>query len=106
MIKLFLTLGFSSFVNAATLHCEILNNLSLVQSTKVKTTPGEKVLIGNLGYLTAYVLEKNQNTFILEAFLPDQEARIYAQGNLNTDQDSVVASFWNRENIFDISCHL
>ena len=105
MIKFILVFGFSAFAHATPLFCDISNNLSVVYSAKVKSLINEKVLIGNAGVVTAYVTEKNNNIFIVEAFLANQEARIYAQGNLNNTHEFVIASFWNRENIIDVSCH-
>ena len=104
MLKLILVFIFSISAHATTLTCEILNNLSVVHSIKLNTILNEKTLIGDTGPITAFVTEKDQNIFIVEAFLVDQEARIYAKAPLNNPGESVVASFWNRENIFDISC--
>lgn len=104
MLQFILAFSFLSTAQATTLNCEILNNLSVIHSIKIQSALNEKILIGNTGPLVAYVTEKAQNIFIVEGFLADQEARIYAQGPLKLPGESIVASFWNRENIFDISC--
>ena len=99
-----LLFAFSLISNANTLTCQISLNNEQVFKTKVQTQLNQKTLIGSSQGITAYVSEKPGSVYLVEAFLQNQEVRIYAQGNLNNSGENVVASLWSRDSLVDVSC--
>lgn len=109
MIKMILTLlafSISSSAVAQGLDCQISIDNLVVLKTKVSSLPKQKVGIGKNSSVTAYVTQYEQNLYSVEAFLPDYEARIYAQGSLSQNSDVITASLWGRELVLDVSCRL
>ena len=99
-----LILAFSLSVNANSLSCQILLNNEQVLVTKVHTELNQKISIGRTNGITAYVSEKPNSTYLVEAFLAEEDLRIYAQGNLRNKGESVIASAWGRSSLVDVSC--
>ena len=98
------TLAFSSFASAATLNCHIdINNDPLLQ-TQVETKTKTKVKTGEVDSVTAYVTEKVDGIYTLEAFLASSETRIYSEGMIKTNGDRLSASVWSRDILLDIEC--
>lgn len=101
-----LALAVSFNVYSAELLCDISVNLDILSQTTVTTELNEKTSIDSVGSVTAYVTEKENNHYIVEAFLADHEIRIYGEGTLRDKSDKVVASAWSRDSIIDIQCTL
>lgn len=66
----------------------------------------EKVLVAQTQSSKFYVTQKNSTVFILEVFLGSEEARVYSQGTLQTVQQDLSLSFWNREQLVEYMCRL
>jgi hypothetical protein len=105
MKKIFLVLFFLSLSTEATeLNCEIQVNSKVIQQSRISSSANEKVLVGKNSYTSAYITEKENHMFQLEAFLPDYEARVYAQGVLNKSSDLLSLSLWGRDSLIEITC--
>src|SRR3989338_4462001 len=72
----------SSFAEAVTLKCQSLINLDVVSSATVATVKNQKIQISSTTEVVSYVTELGPELFLVEAFLPELEMRIYAQGTL------------------------
>lgn len=101
-----LALALSFNVYSAELLCDISVNFDILSETTVSTKLNEKMPIDSVGSVSAYVTEKENNHFVIEAFLADHEIRIYGEGALREKSDKVVASSWSRDSIIDIQCIL
>ena len=89
------------------LQCEISYNNQVILKNKVYVTEkNQKLSIGKSAIATAYVTVSDKNLYTVEAFLPEYEVRIYGQGGLNDDSESVTASLWGRESIVDVTCRV
>jgi hypothetical protein len=110
MKQVLISLLISSFaysVLAQDLHCEISYNNQVIFKNKVYVTEKNKKLsIGKSAIATAYVTVSEKNLYTVEAFLPEYEVRIYGQGGLNDESESVTASLWGRESIVDVTCRM
>ncbi len=107
MKKLFLFSFISfavNFAGAKDLRCQILENNEVTFTNKVYPVLNQKVPIGRTAQTTAYVTEKENQTYIVEAFLTDYDARIYGQGVLNNATDELTASLWGRDSMVDVTC--
>ncbi len=106
MLKLFFIIAaFLPAVALSTpLRCQINLNLSPLFSGQVESQTGQKVLVAHTATIDAYVTEKENHFFIIEAFLADYEARIYGEGFIKVLGDQISASIWGRENQIEISC--
>lgn len=89
---------------AEVLDCQIALNLTPVLKQKVTLEGTEKVLIGSNSGISAYVTAKENNQFLVEAFLEDVEMRMYGEGKILQAGDSVSASLWSRNSLIDIKC--
>lgn len=97
-------LAFSASASGTSLFCEISKNTQKIIGSSVQSSIAEKRKIARTQGVTAYVLEKNDSQFVVEVFLENEEARFYAEGPLKTERESVIASFWNRDHIVEVSC--
>ena len=89
------------------LQCEISYNNQVILKNKVYVTEkNQKLSIGKSAIATAYVTVSDKNLYTIEAFLPEYEVRIYSQGGLNDDSETVNASLWGRESIVDVTCRV
>ncbi len=104
IIFLFFSLLVSVSSFASPVQCEIKSNLTLVMKVEVQTLNLEKVLIGEYNAVRAYITEKSDDLFTVEAFLPDFEMRIYAEGDLKSGSHTLTASYWGRDSMLDVSC--
>lgn len=102
LIALLLCFGLS--VNATPLQCKISLNLKQVHSQTVESRLADKIPIGHSQGISAYVTEKAESSFLVEAFLEEEQVRIYGQGPLKNSGETVSASFWSRNTLADISC--
>jgi hypothetical protein len=82
--------------------CQIKLNDSIVSRLTVKSNPRQKVSIGNVEGVSAYLTERGSQNFEIEAFIARYDLRIYAQGSLKTATDHVIASLWGRDSLVDI----
>ncbi len=96
----------SSVAFSANLTCEIRLSNSLILRRDVATQKQAKTVIGETGEISAYVLEKENQHYTIEALLPEMDARIYAEGSLRELQDRVVASLWGRTLLVDVECRI
>ena len=109
MNKLFLFSFFSfvvSFANAMDLNCKILENTDVTLKNKLTSILNQKILIGRTDQVTAYVTEKANQLFIVEAFLTSYDARIYGQGVITQPSDELTASLWGRDSMVDVTCRM
>ncbi|MBC7741209.1 MAG: hypothetical protein H7061_03370 [Bdellovibrionaceae bacterium] len=95
---------YSATAVAAEMTCQIKLNLEPQLSATVVTHVNKKTAIGATKGIYAYVTEKENNYFIVEAFLADYEARIYGEGFLKQTSDRLTASIWSRENQIELTC--
>lgn len=84
--------------------CQIIMNNEVVTKSKVSSSLKEKVMVGKLPAVTAYITEKSNHIFSLEAFVPDYEARIYGQGLIRQASDQVNTSLWGRDILIEVTC--
>lgn len=103
-IALIIILTTGLTLNAANLLCQISRNTSVVFSTKAQSHLDEKVFLGRSQGVSAYVTEKSDSSFLVEAYLENEDVRIYAQGPLKNPGEKVIASLWGRESLVDITC--
>ena len=96
----------SSKLYSTELDCSIQLNLDIISETRVSSVLGLQKSIDALEGISAYVTEKGNGDYIVEAYLADYELRIYAEGSLRDPKDKLVASLWGRESIVDVECHL
>lgn len=104
LTALLLTLSLKAF--SADLLCDISVNLDILSESTVATSLDQKILIDRVGTVTAYITEKENHHYVVEAFLADHEMRIYGEGTLREKSDRLVASSWSRDAIIDIECRL
>ena len=95
---------FSTQLWAATLNCEFSVNSQRVHTSQVDTVLSQKVPVGRTQQVVAYITEKQNSIFMLEAYLENQEARIYSQGYLNRTGEALLLAFWSREELLEVSC--
>ena len=98
--------AFTLNLYSAELDCNIQLNLTEISEARVTTLLDQKKRIDSLEGISAYVTEKANSHFVIEAYLVDYELRIYAEGSLKNSGDRLVASTWGRESIVDIECRL
>ena len=94
----------SSFAEAVTLKCQSLINLDVVSSATVATVKNQKIQISSTTEVVSYVTELGPELFLVEAFLPELEMRIYAQGTLHSESETLTASVWARSMMVDVIC--
>jgi len=94
----------STQVFAKDLVCSADVNSELVFMNQVTPEKNEKVLIGREPNFTAYITQKENNVYILEAFIVNQETRIYSEGTIVQPENHIKLSLWSREEIIDIDC--
>ncbi len=106
--KVIMVLGLftSSIGLAKTLNCQIKINDDVLTESQVETKTKEKVFISQADSIRAYVTEKVDDIYTLEAFVGNEELRIYSEGVLPTSADRLVASLWSRNTMADIECSL
>lgn len=90
--------------HATTMDCETFMNLEPFAQSKVETKLSQKVLVNKSDSATIYVTENSENQYVLEAFMPSLEIRIYSEAKINDLQDSIKLSLWDRDFIFDVVC--
>jgi hypothetical protein len=105
ILLLIMTLSFGLLSQATLLTCDIsLNSKKILSHSNINTQVNEKVAIGESQGIIAYVTEKVDSSFSVEAFLANEEARIYAEGPLKNSGEKVSASFWGRDSLVDVLC--
>ena len=93
----------SVVVRASTLECESLVNLDTISSDIVSTQLSSKTQISSTDEVVSYVTETKPGVFLVEAFLPSLEIRIYAEGELSAGSE-LKASTWARSIMVDVVC--
>lgn len=93
-----------SFAEAATLECKSLVNLNVVAESNAITTLNEKIVVNKTEQVIAYVTETKPSYFVVEAFLPSLEMRIYAEGAIANENDELKTSAWARDIMIDVVC--
>lgn len=89
------------------LQCEISYNNQVVLKNKINLIEkNKKVSIGKSAIATAYLTVSDKNLYTIEAFLPEYEVRIYGQGGLHDETETVTASLWGRESMIDVTCRM
>lgn len=104
MKMIIIILMLSSFVHASNLDCQTYVNLESVSQSFVQTTLNQKILVHNTERATTYLTENDDHQFVLEAFIPSLQIRIYSEAKVKDVQDSIKVSLWERDLIFDIVC--
>ena len=89
-------------LKAETVSCFYKKNLDSDGDVRVETAPNKKVLLFDTGSLRAFITEKENSQFEIEAFLKDHDMRIYSMGSL--DPKPLTMSLWSREEIAEIRC--
>jgi len=107
-LKLFVLFSFfaSSVFASGRVSCEIRVDDSKVFSKQVETTLKTKVLIGETDSVTAYITANADDSYALEAYIPENDSRIYATGILKVRNDKLTVSMWGRGSLIDVSCDL
>lgn len=94
----------SSTVKAATLECKSFVNLQEVSQSTIETQLLEKVIVDRIDKATSYVTEMKDGSYLLEAFIPSLEIRIYSEANLSQSGDKIKVSIWDRDFMADVIC--
>ncbi len=106
-LLIFIAVTFFAFFSfSANLDCDMSVNNEIIQKMKTQSRINEKILIGSTELVKAYVTEKQNHRYLIEAFLADFEARLYAEGVLSQNSDLISASLWGRQNRHDVTCKL
>ena len=103
LAALMLMLFFPLFVYSSMLTCEIKINDSSKFMGKINSLLGEKTLVAKTPEIISYLTQKN-DSFVIEGFLTNYDARIYAEGSLKNSGDKLTASLWGRDILIDVSC--
>lgn len=106
MKKLFLLLFLPQLAFSADLECRNLVNLDEISRSLIHTVKNEKIQIASDSEVISYVTEKGPDFFVVEAFLPPHEMRIYVEGSLGGSKTSLTASTWTRTDMVDVVCTL
>ncbi len=101
MQSVFLLFPFFGF--AQPILCELKINSATQNTLAIESILDQKVLITKSAEVVAYLTQK-QKTFVIEAFLTQYDARIYAEGKITNLEDQLTASLWGRDILIDISC--
>jgi hypothetical protein len=88
----------------AELKCQILLNGELAFTNVLQTHQEFKTAIGKIPAVTAYVTEKENSFFSVEAFLGSEEVRIYGEAYARTTNDRISATLWSRQNLVEVKC--
>jgi hypothetical protein len=96
----------STRLYSAELNCNIQINQDIMSEVQVTTTLDQKAGIDSVNGVVAYVTEKANNHYIVEAYLADYDLRVYGEGSIKDQNDRVVASVWGRDSMVDIECRL
>ena len=94
---------FPLFGFALPIRCQININNTSQNILTIDSVLDQKVLITKSADVVAYLTQK-QKTFVIEAFLPQYDARIYAEGKIINLEDQLTTSLWGRDMLIDISC--
>lgn len=89
-------------LKAETVSCFYKKNLDSDGDVRVETVLNKKILLFDTGSLRAFITEKENSQFEIEAFLKDFEMRVYSMGSL--DSKPLNLSLWSREEIAEVSC--
>lgn len=95
---------FSQSGFAKDIHCSVKYNGTVVLNSSVLTLLNQKMKFASLPYVTAYLTEKENQQYSIEAFIPEQEQRIYSDGTLRGTKDRLVLSLWSRDLLLDLTC--
>ena len=104
-MRYFLFLVFlNSMGQAATLECETLVNLDVVTSGSVSPVKNVKLKVSEVPEVSAFVTETGPESYLVEAYLPSLQMRIYAEGSLRSLSEKLTASAWDRSLMVDVVC--
>lgn len=94
----------SSIVHASNLDCQTYLNLEVISQTSVQSAINQKILVENTERVVTYLTENDHHQFVLEAFIPSLQIRIYSEAKVSDIHDSIKVSLWDRDLILDIVC--
>lgn len=89
---------------SATLECRSLVNLNEVTSGSVATAKNVKLKVSEVPEVSAFVTETGPENFLVEAYLPTLQMRVYAEGTLHDASEKLTASAWDRSLMVDVVC--
>ena len=89
---------------SATLECQSLVNLNSVGSGTVTPVKNLKLKVSEDSEVTAFVTETGPENYLVEAYLPTLQMRIYAEGSLHNTSEKLTASAWDRSLMVDVVC--
>lgn len=100
-----LALGLSTATSfARPLHCEIKENGATVYTNQINSERHKRIEFGQTPSLSGYITEGDNGSFTIEAFIPNYDARVYAEGVLRVKTDKLTASLWTRQVLVDVQC--
>lgn len=102
----FAVLMMSAHAGAKEVSCMISQNLEPVSQMTIFSEPGKKMAIDRVEGISAYITEKDNNLFILEAYLLDYDVRGYSEGHLHHPSDKLTFALWGRDSVVEIACSL
>lgn len=91
---------------AKTLSCEIKINSEKIFSNQVTTSVNKKIVVGKLDVISVYVTEHDNDFYTLEAFIPEQDARLYSESFLRNINDKLSTTYWGRDSLIDLFCEV
>ena len=91
---------------ATPLQCVVRLNLTPMIAKTIASSPNEKIMIGEIDSMRAYVTENENNFFSLNLFFGAYETQVFSEAFLRTSYDKISLSFWNRDVLIDVQCAL
>ena len=95
---------FPFVVHAALLECKNLVNLEVVSEGSVTPVKKVKLLVSTSDEVVSYVTETGPEQYLVEAYLPNLQMRIYSEGSISKPDQTLTASAWDRSLMVDVIC--
>lgn len=107
-LKLFILGGmlYVSSTWARPLRCQEQVSFGKPVLFEIDSISKEKVSVVKSEGHRVYLSEIDSRTFELEAFVSENEIRIYSKANLKDGGDSIELSYWSRDQLLLWSCSL
>ena len=91
-------------LKAATFECQTFLNLDVISAQVVKTEVRSKVEVDNTDVARSYLTQKENNVFLLEAYLPQHDMRIYSEAAVIEKNTTITVSVWSHDDMIDVVC--
>lgn len=96
----------TAYAHTQPLRCKQLVAYGDPSFFEVNSKPSEKILFAKADGHRVYLSEKDPRTFELEAYIVENEIRVYSKATLKEDSDLIELSYWSRDQMLQWSCNL